>query len=112
MKKLMIYIILILSIAVVGNMLYNRIQGNKLKKELSMFNELVMNATEIYMGKHEQEYLDFKELGDRVEINVQKLIDDDILKPDTKNPTNKKFSEIIVRLTIETDKTIKYEVLD
>lgn len=103
---------LIIGIAVVGYLIYSKVNNNEKMKKISEFNEIIMNASEEYIQKNSEYYPEFIEIGDRVEITVQQLIEDNVLKSGIENPTDKDFNNIIVRLTIESDKTIKYEVLD
>lgn len=112
MNKRFLGVILLIGIIVVGVLIYMKINNNQTNAKISIFNEMIMNAAEQYIQKNVEEYPEFKEAGDRVEISVQDLIDDNILKSGIDNPTDKEFKNVIIRLTIESSSTINYEVLE
>lgn len=111
MDKRITGLLLLVGIIVVCSLIYTKVSSNNKNELISEFNEKIMTATEIYIKDNFDKYPEFKNKGDSIDISVEQLIKAGNLTSDIDNPTDKSFSNIMVRLTIEGDSTIKYKVL-
>lgn len=111
MNKGMTGLLLMVAIAVVSLLIYGKVSSNNKNQLISKFNENIMEAAETYIQSNIDNYPEFKNESDSIDISVEQLIEAGSISPNIDNPTNKSFSNIIVRLTIDSDSTIKYKVL-
>lgn len=111
MDKRITGLLLLVGIIVVCSLIYSKVSSNNKNELISEFNENIMTAAETYIKNNIDKYPEFKNYGDSINVSVEQLIKAGSLPSDIDNPTNKSFSDIKVRLTIESDATIKYKVL-
>lgn len=111
MNKKILELLLVVGIVLVGVMLFNKVEFNKNSKATNEFIDKIISKAEVYAIEHIDEYPEFKNPNDSISFTVSKLIDEGYLNEDINNPLKKEFNDIIVKLTIESDLTINYQVI-
>lgn len=76
----------------------------------NVFEQNIFLATETYINTYREQYVDFKNAGDVVRIELKELIESGYVKSTIVNPkTNEKISETdYVEVTINSDLTYNY----
>ena len=104
-------IILFTAFIIGGSTLIKESSEIKKEKKVNEFNEILIDATKIYMEKKEDDFNNFKEVGDINLITTDELITNGLINESIEVPNDKELKDYYVKAKIEEDGSISYVVV-
>ena len=104
-------IILFTALIIGGSTLIKESSETKKEKKINEFNEVLIDAAKIYMDKKEDDFNNFKEVGDINLITIDELITNGLINESVEVPTDKELKDYYVKAKKEEDGSISYIVV-
>ena len=104
-------IILFTAIIIGGSTFIEKSNDAKKGKKINEFNEVLIDAAKIYMDKKEDDFNNFKEVGDINLITTDELITNGLINESIEVPTHKELKDYYVKAKKEEDGSISYVVV-
>lgn len=104
-------IILFTALIIGGSTLIKESSETKKEKKVNEFNEVLIDAAKIYMDKKEDDFNNFKEVGDINLITTDELITNGLINESVEVPTDKELKDYYVKAKKEEDGSISYIVV-
>ncbi|MBO5414519.1 MAG: hypothetical protein J6A17_02715 [Bacilli bacterium] len=104
-------IILFIALIICGSTLIKESSETKKEKKVNEFNEVLIDAAKIYMDKKEDDFNNFKEVGDINLITTDELITNGLINESIEVPTDKELKDYYVKAKKEEDGSISYVVV-
>ena len=104
-------IILFTALIIGGSTLIKESSETKKEKKINEFNEVLIDAAKIYMDKKEDDFNNFKEVGDINLIATDELITNGLINESIEVPTDKELKDYYVKAKKEEDGSISYVVV-
>lgn len=104
-------IILFTALIIGGSTLIKESSETKKEKKVNEFNEVLIDAAKIYMDKKEDDFNNFKEVGDINLITTDELITNGLINESVEVPTDKELKDYYVKAKKEEDGSISYVVV-
>lgn len=104
-------IILFAALIIGGSTLIKESSETKKEKKVNEFNEVLIDAAKIYMAKKEDDFNNFKEVGDINLITTDELITNGLINESIEVPTDKELKDYYVKAKKEKDGSISYIVV-
>lgn len=104
-------IILFTALIIGGSTLIKESSETKKEKKVNEFNEVLIDAAKIYMDKKEDDFNNFKEVGDINLITTDELITNGLINESIEVPTDKELKDYYVKAKKEEDGSISYVVV-
>ena len=104
-------IILFTALIIGGSTLIKESSETKKEKKVNEFNEVLIDAAKIYMDKKEDDFNNFKEVGDINLITTDELITNGLINESIEVPTDKELKDYYVKAKKEEDGSISYIVV-
>ena len=104
-------IILFTALIIGGSTLIKESSETKKEKKVNEFNEILIDAAKIYMDKKEDDFNNFKEVGDINLITTDELITNGLINESVEVPTDKELKDYYVKAKKEEDGSISYIVV-
>ena len=104
-------IILFTALIIGGSTLIKESSETKKEKKVNEFNEVLIDAAKIYMDKKEDDFNNFKEVGDINLITIDELITNGLINESIEVPTDKELKDYYVKAKKEEDGSISYIVV-
>ena len=83
----------------------------KKEEKVNEFNEVLIDAAKTYMDKKEDDFNNFKEVGDINLITTDELITNGLINESIEVPTDKELKDYYVKAKKEEDGSISYVVV-
>ncbi|MBQ8871119.1 MAG: hypothetical protein IJ018_00040 [Bacilli bacterium] len=104
-------IVLFAALIIGGSTLIKKTSETKKEKKVNEFNEILIDAAKIYMDKKEDDFNNFKEVGDINLITTDELITNGLINESIEVPTDKELKDYYVKAKKEEDGSISYVVV-
>ena len=104
-------IILFTALIIGGSTLIKESSETKKEKKVNEFNEVLIDAAKTYMDKKEDDFNNFKEVGDINLIATDELITNGLINESIEVPTDKELKDYYVKAKKEEDGSISYVVV-
>ena len=104
-------IVLFAALIIGGSTLIKKTSETKKEKKVNEFNEILIDAAKIYMDKKEDDFNNFKEVGDINLITTDELITNGLINEGIEVPTDKELKDYYVKAKKEEDGSISYVVV-
>ncbi len=104
-------IVLFAALIIGGSTLIKKNSETKKEEKVNEFNEILIDAAKIYMDKKEDDFNNFKEVGDINLITIDELITNGLINESIEVPTDKKLKDYYVKAKKEEDGSISYVVV-
>ena len=104
-------IILFTALIIGGSTLIKESSETKKEKKVNEFNEILIDAAKTYMDKKEDDFNNFKEVGDINLIATDELITNGLINESIEVPTDKELKDYYVKAKKEEDGSISYVVV-
>lgn len=104
-------VILFTAFIIVGNTFIEKSNDAKKEKKINEFNEILIDAAKIYMDKKEDDFNNFKEVGDINLITTDELITNGLINESIEVPNDKELKDYYVKAKKEEDGSISYVVV-
>ena len=89
-------IVLFAALIIGGSTLIKKTSETKKEKKVNEFNEILIDAAKIYMDKKEDDFNNFKEVGDINLITTDELITNGLINEGIEVPTDKELKDYYV----------------
>ena len=104
-------IILFTAIIIGGSTFIEKSNDAKKEKKINEFNEILIDAAKTYMAKKEDDFNNFKEVGDINLITTGELITNGLINETLNVPTEKELKDYYIKVRKEEDGSISYIVV-
>ena len=104
-------VILFIAIIIGGSTFIEKSNDAKKEKKINEFNEILIDAAKTYMDKKEDDFNNFKEVGDINLITTGELITNGLINETLNVPTEKELKDYYIKVRKEEDGSISYIVV-